>query len=693
MEQFRQIGEVLGSLKALMVFRDEILINKRQCCLLVDVYNLGFEVISEEMRNNLKFSEKTTKWKALEHPLKELHRIFREGEQYIRQCLETKDWWVKAISLAQNTDCVEFYVHNLLCIIPIVLEAIDIAGEIAGCDVDEMQRKKVVLTKKYEKVWMDPELFQCRFGKQYLVSQDICHRIDTVWREDRWILLELISEKRSLGSSGALKKQENRVAELLFKNLDGMEPTKGKLFPTSFLVGSKDYQVRRRLGNGSQYKEIQWMGESFAIRHFFGDIEALVPEISHLSSLAHPNIMNFLCAFSDEEMKECFLVMQLMNKDLSSYIKELCSPRKKVPFSLPVAVDIMLQIARGMEYLHSRSIYHGNLNPSNVLIRTRSSSVEGYLHAKVAGFGLSSVKNVPSRTSPNQTPINTFIWHAPEILSEQEQPGCPCKSKYTEKADVYSFAMICFELLTGKTPFEEGHLQGDQMSRNIRAGERPLFPFGAPKYLTNLTKKCWHADPLQRPNFSTICRILRYIKRFLIMNPDHSQPEGPMPLFDYFDLETILSNKFSTWSSNQTLPVFKIPFQIFAYRVIEKEKTAVNMKERCSESGSSEGTSLCSDENAVISEDLFTTPLIASSSPSQKISRNNKKTLAMTPSHGKAKRNSDQLPKGRNLRPPQLMPCGRSLRMNSESQLQPVAHSPSRRRKSGNASDSELTCS
>lgn len=643
MEQFRQIGEVLGSLKALMVFRDEIRINHRQCCLLVDVYNLGLEVISEEMRNNLKFNEKSTKWKALEHPLKELHRIFKEGEQYIRQCLDTKDWWVKAISLAQNTDCVELHLHNLFCIIPIVLEAIDIAGEIAGCDEDEIQRKKLVLAKKYEKVWMDPELFQRRFGKQYLVSQDICNRIDAVWREDRWILMEMIGEKRSLGS-GALKKQENRVAELLFKNLNGLEPSKGKLFPSSILVGSKDYQVRRRLGSGSQYKEIQWMGESFAVRHFFGDIEGLVPEISHLSSLSHSNIMHFLCAFSDEEMKECFLVMELMNKDLGSFIKELCGPRKKVPFSLPVAVNIMLQIARGMEYLHSRNIYHGNLNPSNILIRTRSSSAEGYLHAKVAGFGLSSVKNIPSRASQNQTPTNTFIWHAPEVLSEQEQPGCPGESKYTEKADVYSFAMICFELLTGKIPFEEGHLQGDQMSRNIRAGERPLFPFAAPKYLTNLTKKCWHTDPLQRPNFSTICRILRYVKRFMIMNPDHSQPEAPpMPLIDYFDLETILSKKFSTWSSNQTLPVSNIPFQMFAYRVIEKEKTVVNIKERCSESGSSEGTSLCGDENAVVSEDLFATPLVASSSPSQKISRPNKKTLTKTSLDGKAKRNSGHI--------------------------------------------------
>ena len=36
-----------------------------------------------------------------------------------------------------------------------------------------------------------------------------------------------------------------------------------------------------------------------------------------------------------------------------------------------VVVDVMLQIAWGMEYLHSRKIYHGDLNPSNVLVRMR----------------------------------------------------------------------------------------------------------------------------------------------------------------------------------------------------------------------------------------------------------------------------------------------------------------------------------
>lgn len=638
MEQFRQVGEVLGSLNALMMFRDEIQINQHQCCLLVDVYNQGFEVIAEEMRHNLKFNEKLTKWNGLEQPLKELHRNFREGEQYIRQCLETKDWWVKAITLSQSKDCIELHLHNLFSVIPIVLEAIEIAAEISGCNEDEIWKKKIMFRKKYEKEWMDPKLFQRQFGKQYLVSHDICNRMDTAWREDRWTLLEMINQKRS-SEPGASTKQELRIVDLLFKNLHGSEPSKGQLFPSSII--SKNYQVRRRLGSGSQYKEVQWMGESFAVRHFFGDIEALVPEISHLSSLTHPNIMHFLCAFSDEENKECFLVMELMNKDLSSFIKEVCGPRKKVPFSLPVAVDIMLQIARGMEYLHSCNIYHGDLNPSNVLVRTRNSYSEGYLPIKVTGFGLSSVKNNSSRTSSNQTATNPFIWHAPEVLFEQEQLESFCESKYTEKADVYSFGMICFHLLTGKLPFEEGHLQGEKMSRNIRAGENLLFPFSAPKYLTNITKKCWQTDPHQRPTFSSLCRILRYIKRFFIMNPDHSQPDPPVPLIDYFDLETNVSKKFSTWSSNEIMPVSQIPFQMFAFRVLEKEKASVSLKEKSSESGSSDGASLCGDESAVASEDLFPALATPSSSSSRSSSsKSNKKASAKSFADGKGRRNS-----------------------------------------------------
>ncbi|KAJ7962527.1 Protein kinase [Quillaja saponaria] len=681
MEQFRHIGEVLGSLKALMVFRDNIQINERQCSLMLDMLSFAYESISEEMRQNLKFEEKHMKWKVLEQPLRELYKIFKEGESYVRQCLETKDWWAKAITLYQNTDCVEFHIHNLLCCIPVVIEAIESAGETSGWDHDETQRKRSINSNKYRKEYADLKLFQWKFGKQYLITQDFCNRFDTVWKEDRWILLNKIREKKISGST----KYESRLTDLLFKNLDGSEQLNGKLFPSSILVGSEDYLVRRRLGGGSQYKEVHWLGESFAIRHFFGDIDSLLPDISSVLYLSHPNILQILCGFRDEEKRECFLVMELMSRDLSSHIKESCGPRKRIPFSLPVVVDLMLQVARGMEYLHSKNIYHGDLKPSNILVRARGSSTEGYLQAKISGFGLSSVKK---KGSSNQNGTPPFIWYAPEVLEEQEQTGSTENSKYTEKSDVYSFGMVCFELITGKVPFDDSHLQGDKMSRNIRAGERPLFPFNSSKYVTNLTKRCWHTDPNQRPSFSSICRILRYIKRFLALNPDYSiQPDPPLPLVDYYDIESGLLRKFPSWGSSDPSPISQIPSQMFVYRIMEKQKTSAISKDN-SESGS-DGTSVSGEEHVITSlDDPFpsTTERKALVSPD---SMNKKLSSLKKSSDVKASRQPGS-PKRRSLRPPQMIYSGRSMRMSSESQL--MIMSPRiRRPSSGHASDSELS--
>lgn len=304
------------------------------------------------------------------------------------------------------------------------------------------------------------------------------------------------------------------------------------------------------------------------MRHIIGVIDPLKPEIFELLSLSHPNVLRYLCGFHEEEKQECFLVMEPMNKDLGSHIKENSSPRRRNLIPIPIIVDIMLQIARGMEYLHSRSIYHGELNPSNVLLKSRTSS-EGYFHVKVSGFGLQSVKKPSPRSSPNPDSVTPFIWYAPELLAEQETPDF-AKFKYSEKADVYSFGMVCFEILTGKVPFEDGHLQGDKISRNIRAGERPLFPFGSPKFLVSLTKKCWQHDVASRPSFGSICRILRYIKKFVVMNPESAQSELQNPVPNFCEIENGFLKRFVSEENLGLQSVSEIPFEMFSFRLSEK---------------------------------------------------------------------------------------------------------------------------
>ncbi|GAA0145732.1 non-receptor serine/threonine protein kinase [Lithospermum erythrorhizon] len=576
MEQFRDIGKIVGSLRALMVLKHDIQINQRQCCLLLDMYELAFETISEEIRQNLRFDERNTKWKSLELPMEELLKIIKEGVQYIRYCLDIKDWWGKVMSLHMNNDCIEFHIHNLMCVFPVVIEAIETAAEISGFEEEVMLKRKFAHMKKYNIQCNNPKLFQWMFGKQYLMPRDIEIRLEKAWKEDRWLLLDMVKEKKNASS---LAKHEQRLGDLLIKKLNGLESSKSssKLLPSSTLVGASDYTAKRRLGtSGSHIKEVHWLGENFALRTYFGEIEPLLPEINTVLSLSHPNIMQYICGFYDGERKEGFLVMDLMSKSLDSYVKENCGQRKRVPFSLPVVLDVMLQIARGMEYLHSKGIYHGELNPSHILLKQRNNSPEGYYLAKVTGMVLNSIKKT-YRNAPNSSNdgIDQVIWYAPEVLSEQNT------EKHTEKADVYSFGMLCFLLLTGKTPFDDPHLQGEKVVRNITAGERPLFPYPSPRYLVNLTRKCWQTNPSARPSFSSICRILRYIKKTLIINPDLGQPDSPQPLVDYCDIEAGYYKKIVEEIAIQDFaPISQIPFQLFAYRLVEDEKTSGDPKDK-----------------------------------------------------------------------------------------------------------------
>ncbi|XP_039067725.1 light-sensor Protein kinase-like [Hibiscus syriacus] len=304
------------------------------------------------------------------------------------------------------------------------------------------------------------------------------------------------------------------------------------------------------------------------MRNFFWDVEPSSFEISTLLSLTHPNILKHLCGFHDEDKKEVMLVLESVNKDLGCYLKENYGSRRRIVFPLHVVVDLMLQIARGMEYLHSKKIYHGELNPTNIYLRDRNST-DGCFHLKISSYGLSDIKPLSSpNSSPRRYEPNPSIWYAPEVLLEQEKLFIGSSiSKYSEKADVYSFAMLFFELLSRKPPFE-GH--GEKMSRSIIAGERPLFPCTAPKYLINLTKWCWRTDPNQRPSFSSVCRILRYIKKFIVMNPDHDHPEMQCPIADYCETESWFAKKSTANGTLDPLSVAQIPFQMFAYRLAEK---------------------------------------------------------------------------------------------------------------------------
>jgi len=87
----------------------------------------------------------------------------------------------------------------------------------------------------------------------------------------------------------------------------------------------------------------------------------------------------------------------------------------------------------------------------------------------------------------------TYRWMAPEVINHQP---------YDSKADVFSFAIVLWELITSKIPYDT--MTPLQAAVGVRQGLRPGLPKKTHPKLLDLMQRCWEADPSDRPAFSDI---------------------------------------------------------------------------------------------------------------------------------------------------------------------------------------------
>jgi serine/threonine protein kinase len=97
--------------------------------------------------------------------------------------------------------------------------------------------------------------------------------------------------------------------------------------------------------------------------------------------------------------------------------------------------------------------------------------------------------------------MGTGFFRAPEVLRALRDGT---RVEYSAAVDVYGFGMVCYELLTGKLPFQ-GHRLSDYDL--VLSGERPDVSEEAP-WMRKLLHRCWDEDPHQRPGWDEILQIL-----------------------------------------------------------------------------------------------------------------------------------------------------------------------------------------
>lgn len=281
----------------------------------------------------------------------------------------------------------------------------------------------------------------------------------------------------------------------------------------------------------------EWQGLQCAMKIFNSveNDESFKREAAILGDLRHPNVVQ-LYGFTRGKSKPR-IILELMRTDLRALLDSLKKYSTHHPFRLPIALDIIFQIAKGLRYLHDRGIAHRDVKCSNTLISPSSLPYlarKGYIEVKLADFGLAKAKLTSSTSAPQTKNVGTTPWRAPELFAVHrdcyvDDEGKSKLRSYPKKADIYSFGITCSEILTGLRPFQNGN-QSDMYAR-ITRGERPsLVPLSSTfpaipmlfspyhknkqtvrRRLNLLIKRCWDTDPECRPSSAEVCDELKSI--------------------------------------------------------------------------------------------------------------------------------------------------------------------------------------
>ncbi|KAF7336034.1 Non-specific serine/threonine protein kinase [Mycena sanguinolenta] len=164
---------------------------------------------------------------------------------------------------------------------------------------------------------------------------------------------------------------------------------------------------------------------------------------------------------------------------------------------------LLLEIAQGLDYLHSMKIVHGDLRGTNILISDDR-------NACLSDFGLATTIDVADSTIGVTTASNragSIRWFAPELI-DPTKFGCP-KFIRTEASDVYAYACVCLELYTRNPPFP--HLQDVAAMLRVIEGERPEQPPTIPAAVWQLVTSAWAEDFRARPTIHDIAIALEGI--------------------------------------------------------------------------------------------------------------------------------------------------------------------------------------
>ncbi|CAI7925021.1 unnamed protein product, partial [Closterium sp. NIES-53] len=268
-----------------------------------------------------------------------------------------------------------------------------------------------------------------------------------------------------------------------------------------------EWAERNRIGSGSfgdVYRGVNPHGgsEVWAVKRARVLTNDFQREVREMASKHHPNLVRLLgyCIAFDPATRtmEQILVYEFMpNHDLDTWI----APGAATPLSLRQRMDILIGVAKGLQYLHDFGIVHRDIKPANILLSSA-------MQAKIADFGLVKLNG---GTAAGTTVAATRVMGTPGYVDPAY-----CKShKATPMADVYSFGVVMLVVITGRKAVQEvegGHVNLKQWveplvaSNSIAAFKDPRLdaPDDILLRLARLALSCTAMPTASRPSMGKV---------------------------------------------------------------------------------------------------------------------------------------------------------------------------------------------
>jgi serine/threonine protein kinase len=236
----------------------------------------------------------------------------------------------------------------------------------------------------------------------------------------------------------------------------------------------------------------RWNGAPVALKKLKSaeHLASFEREAALLKSLSnHPHVLQYL-GIHINEAGERFIVTEFMTKGSVSSVMSKEGKRMTTEDEISIAY----QAALGLAHISESNVIHRDIGLRNLLLQQK----DDYRYfVKVADFGLCRTLEGQSDyyiAADAQVPIK---WTAPEALKS---------SKFSKKSDVWSYGVLLWELFSGEIPYYQ--FTNSETIEKVVQGYRLPVPENTPPEIGELMKRCWAADPSDRPSFKKIAAEL-----------------------------------------------------------------------------------------------------------------------------------------------------------------------------------------